>query len=64
MARANLDLTDSFTVEEKQRLRRTCEVLRTTYEEFILWSVRHALDEMEGYAQEARNNHGFWNRSE
>jgi hypothetical protein len=64
MARADLDLNDAFSRKDRERLRLVCRYLRTSYKEFIVFAVRAALDEMEGYAEHSRNNAGFWNRND
>lgn len=64
MARADLDLSDAFDDEERERLRLVCRALRTSHKDFIKFAALQAIDECEGYAEEARNNRGFWSQSE
>jgi hypothetical protein len=62
MAKADLDLSEVFTKEERERLRLVCRALRTSYKDFIKFATMEAISECEGYAQEARNNASFFNR--
>lgn len=61
MASPNLgDLDDAFTKKERERLRRCTEALRTSYIDFIHFATMQAIDEMEGIAEDYRNNREFW----
>jgi hypothetical protein len=53
MARADLDLSDAFDDEERERLRLVCRALRTSHKDFIKFAALQAIDECEGYAEEA-----------
>lgn len=63
MASPNLgDLDDAFTKKERERLRRCTEALRTSYIDFIHFATMQAIDEMEGYAEQARQINEHYGR--
>lgn len=49
-----------FDLEIMKRLRIVCRVLGTTYQEFIEFAVRQALDEMEALAEEQQAIEDFY----
>jgi hypothetical protein len=49
---SNRDL--NFSPEDMKRLRGACRSLGTSFQEFVVFAVRQALDECEGLAKEAR----------
>jgi len=49
-----MNRTLTFTREERARLAEVCKVLGTTFQEFVKQATLHALDEMEGYARDAK----------
>jgi hypothetical protein len=42
----------TFSEEERARLVTACRALSTTFEELVHWATLHALDELEGLAQD------------
>ena len=53
----------TFTLAERRRLADVCQVLGTTFEEFVHWATMQALDEMEGYARDAALIRAYYENS-